>query len=177
MRHVRIPWRWSFRRLLLGGWLLIAGFMVVWAYSAGITVPDTRVDEDYFVPDPNQMKPDACGGITITNLIVASGDTLGTAANDLILGTQAGERIAGRQGHDCILGGEGAVIPSLPFPLPFSIGDILCGDEGNDVLIGGPSGDDLCIGGPGSDTMISCGYSFQEGVIVLGIDITPLLCP
>ncbi len=141
----RSPWP------AVGGVLALVALLWVTAHAAGIVVPPSRLDEDRFVPDPNQMKPDVCGGIHLTNIVVASGNSaVGTDANDLVLGTAASDALSGRGGDDCILAGAAG------------LGNLLCGQEGDDVLVGRPGTLDLCLGGPGSDLMYDCDLSFQD---------------
>lgn len=137
--------------LVMSGTLAMVALFWVTAHAAGVVVPPSRLDEDRFVPDPNQMKPDVCGGIHLTNIVVASGGTaVGTAANDLVLGTASSDALSGRGGDDCILAGDAG------------LGNLLCGEDGNDVLVGRPGTLDLCLGGAGSDLMYDCDFSFQD---------------
>ena len=117
------------------------------AYSASVDVPVSRLDEDRFIADPNQMKPDVCGGIVLTNIVVASGGgALGTNQNDLILGTGSADVLVGRDGDDCIV--AGAAGSTL-------LGNVLWGGNGNDVLVGHPSSFDTCIW-DGNDAFYDC---------------------
>ncbi len=147
-RNVRRRVRTKLLSVVLLIWALFMGF----AWAAVNTVPLSRLDEDYFVPDPNQMKPDECGGITVQNLVVASGLLgQGTPNNDLLLGSLTGfqlQTLAGDQGDDCIV----AAANTLNF---------LLGNEGNDVLIGHPSSIDTCFGGPGNDLFYNCEIVIQ----------------
>lgn len=127
----------------IGVMLLVLALSWITAYSATIDVPVSRVDEDRFIADPNQMKPDVCGGIVLTNIVVASGGfAFGTDQNDLILGTGGSDLLFGQGGDDCILAGSGV--------------DFLFGGPGNDVLVGHPGSLDFCFGGSGSDTLYNC---------------------
>ncbi len=132
---MRMRVRWG-----VGAFLLVLALSWMTAYSASIDVPVSRVDEDWFVADPNQMKPDECGGIVLTNIVVAPDQ--GTAQNDLVLGTAGWDWLSGGDGDDCILGGGGV--------------NFLSGDNGNDVLIGHPNALDFCVGGAGNDQFFSC---------------------
>ena len=98
------------------------------ALTAGNTVPATNVG---LVRQPiatDDLKPAACAGMTLTNLVTGSGTVNGTNGNDLILGGAGNDSINGKAGDDCILGGGG--------------NDTLYGDSGTDVCIGG-SGNDI----------------------------------
>ncbi len=136
---MRMRVRWG-----VGAFLLVLALSWMTAYSASIDVPVSRVDEDWFVADPNQMKPDECGGIVLTNIVVAPDQ--GTAQNDLVLGTAGVDLLLGGDGDDCILGGTGI--------------DLLVGDDGDDVLIGHPDSWDVCFGGAGNDQFFSCDLVF-----------------
>lgn len=120
------------RRLLrltgvgLGAFLLVG---VLFALTAANTVPATRAGLTSQSIGANDLKPTDCAGITLTALVVGTGDFEGGAANELILGGAGLDRIRGRDGNDCVLGGGG--------------NDELRGDAGTDV----------CIGGPGTDTL------------------------
>lgn len=100
--------------------------------TATNTVPPTHAGLVTRSIGPNDLKPAACAGITLTNLVTGSGNVTGTNGNDLILGSPGSDELRGRGGNDCILGGGS-----------------------NDDLDGGP-GSDVCIGGPGTDVFIRC---------------------
>jgi Ca2+-binding RTX toxin-like protein len=107
------------------------------AVAATNTVPPTRVDSRSVFFDINHLKPAACAGITVTNLVTGSGALTGSEGNDLILGGPGADEINGLGGSDCILGG------------------------GGDDLINGGDGNDICIGGPGSDAFTDCEGEIQ----------------
>ena len=136
--------------------ILIAG-VVFTAVAASITLPSVRVDQDTINVTADTLKPPECNGITLTNIVDFGAGETGTPANDLILGTRFNDaEIRGGAGDDCILGGRGNErqrsgnqwIPGL------------YGDEGNDVLIGGPGNNDYCDGGDGTDTYYSCEVTY-----------------
>ena len=93
--------------------------------TAANTVPASNVGSSGTAITANTLKPAACNGITLTNLVIG---TNGTAGNDLLLGSAGVDNMNGGNGNDCILGGGG-----------------------NDAIAGG-GGTDVCIGGPGVDT-------------------------
>ena len=136
--------------------VLIAG-AVFTAVAASNTLPSIRVDEDSFPVTADDLKPPECNGITLTNIVdVGAGET-GTPNNDLILGTDKNDaEILGGAGDDCILGGKGNErqrvgtewVPGL------------YGEDGNDILIGGPGNNDYCDGGDGTDTYYSCEVTY-----------------
>ncbi len=137
------------RALLWALGLMALGLALTPGQAANILVPTTRLDDvGPLRVSPNQLKPDECGGIPLTNIVVASGGTAtGTNGNDLILGTAGSNWLEGLGGDDCIVAGAGL--------------DVLWGDDGDDVLIGGP-GLDLCFGGPGFDLLYGCELALQR---------------
>jgi Ca2+-binding RTX toxin-like protein len=147
-------WRWMLTTLVLG-MAGAAGMIVLTASTAANTVPVTRVDEDSKGTSADALKPPECSGIALDNIVdIGAGET-GTSANNLILGTdKADAQILGGAGDDCILGGKGNERQR--------IGGVwvpgLYGEDGNDVLIGGPGSSDYCAGGDGDDTYYSCEF-------------------
>jgi Ca2+-binding RTX toxin-like protein len=93
--------------------------------TAANTVPASNLGSASQAITANTLKPAACNGITLTNLVIGNN---GTAGNDLVLGSAGVDNMNGAGGNDCILGGGG-----------------------NDSIAGG-GGTDVCIGGPGTDT-------------------------
>jgi Ca2+-binding RTX toxin-like protein len=93
--------------------------------TAANTVPASNLGSASQAITANTLKPAACNGITLTNLVIGNN---GTAAADLVLGSAGVDNMNGAGGNDCILGGGG-----------------------NDTIAGG-AGTDVCIGGPGADT-------------------------
>ena len=93
----------------------------VTAVAAANTVPFTRITNQSTNINTNDLKPYACGGMYLTNLISGSGALTGTAGNDLILGSSGADVIDGLGGDDCIVGGGG--------------NDICFSGIGDDVLI------------------------------------------
>ncbi|PWB72165.1 MAG: hypothetical protein C3F07_12400 [Anaerolineales bacterium] len=125
-----------FRLSILGlGTLIIVTSMT--AVAATNTIPATRVGERNNSFNINYLKPSACAGITVTNLVSGSGSLTGTSGNDLILGGSGADLIDGSGGDDCILGG------------------------GGDDQIAGGDGSDTCIGGSGTDVFTTCEGEFQ----------------
>lgn len=104
------------------GLLLICVAVVA---TAANTVPASNLGSSSTAITADTLKPAACNGITLTNLVI--GNT-GTAGADLLLGSAGVDNMDGLAGDDCILGGGG--------------NDNLRGSQGTDV----------CIGGPGVDT-------------------------
>ena len=114
--------------------LLIALVIVtsMTAIAAANTVPATRVEDIPISFNINNIKPYACAGMPLTNLVSGSGILTGTPGNDLIIAGAGADSIDGLGGDDCILGG------------------------GGDDNITGGDGSDACISGPGADTLIKC---------------------
>ena len=111
------------------GMILIS---IVSAFAAGITMPYSNVDQRSISVTAEDLKPAACGGLYLTNIISGSGVITGTSANDLIIGSAGVDTIDGLGGDDCILGSQGD--------------DLITGNDGNDI----------CIGGPGTDIFTTC---------------------
>ena len=102
--------------------------------TAANTVPASNVGSSSTAITANTLKPAACSGITLTNLVIGNN---GTAGNDLLLGSAGVDNMNGANGNDCILGGGG-----------------------NDNITGA-AGTDVCIGGPGTDTFTTCETGIQ----------------
>lgn len=102
---------------------------VMSAYAAGLSLPASSVGSQSFSVTAEDVKPAACNGVFLTNIISGSGTLTGTAANDLIIGSASADTIDGLGGDDCIVAGNG------------------------DDSILGSDGSDICLGGPGNDTL------------------------
>ena len=81
---------------------------------------------------PNELAPEQCSTLVLTNLIVGSGTINGTANADLILGSSSADTISANEDGDCIVAGGG-----------------------DDDLDGG-DGFDVCLTGAGIDTTNAC---------------------
>jgi Ca2+-binding RTX toxin-like protein len=101
-----------------------AVILAVVAFAATNAVPATNAGLLQSRVTPNDLKPAACAGVTVTTMRVVSGVFNGTNADELILGSPGIDTIDGRAGTDCVLGGDGA--------------DLLQGGGQIDVCIGGP---------------------------------------
>ena len=119
-------------RFISFGALTLILFSVVTAVAATNTVPATSTDDKTSSISLNYLKPSACAGISVTNLITGTGVITGTSGNDLILASFDIDIIDGSGGNDCIVGGDG-----------------------NDLITGG-DGNDICLGGPGTDVFATC---------------------
>jgi Ca2+-binding RTX toxin-like protein len=97
----------GFYRLMLFGLLALIIVSVVAAYAAGTDIAFSNVDFISRTVTVDDLKPSACSGITLTNLVSGSGLITGTSANDLILGSSGDDTINGGDGDDCIVGGGG----------------------------------------------------------------------
>lgn len=113
------------------------------ALTAANTVPATHAGVSTRSIGANDLKPSACAGITLAQLVTGSGTFTGTTANELILGSFRNDNINGGGGNDCILGGGG-----------------------NDNFREPPGANStVCIGGPGNDTQQTpntCGGGFIQ---------------
>lgn len=118
--------------LLTVGLVALILFSSVTALAATNTIPATRLDTATSSVDVNDLKPSACAGLFLSNLVTGSGTVTGTEGNDLILGGSGVDAIDGLGGDDCILGG------------------------GGDDQLAGAGGNDICLGGPDTDTFITC---------------------
>lgn len=129
------------------GVVLLLGFLtfinIVFAYSAGNTVQQTKVLNSVVLTNPNDFKPAECAGLTLISFDKNVG-------NALILGTAGNDNLSGGNDDDCIVGGNGNdTLRGKPGD------DILVGGNGDDGLDGG-TGTDTCYGGPGTDTATKC---------------------
>lgn len=116
-------------KLLIIGAISLLMISVMSAYAAGLNVPPSSVGRESIAVTAEDIKPAACDGLFLTNIVSGSGTITGTASNDLIIGSAAMDTVDGLGGDDCIIGGNG-----------------------DDILVGG-DGSDVCLGGPGSDTL------------------------
>jgi len=120
--------RMLYRFVVLGLVALVLA-SVMSAMAATNTVPKSGLAMVERSVTANDLKPAACDGLSLSNVIAATGAISGTAQSELILGGPGADTISGEGGNDCILGGGGS--------------DHLYGDSGTDV----------CIGGAGSDIL------------------------
>jgi Ca2+-binding RTX toxin-like protein len=114
------------------GLLALIVVSVATAFAAGITISPSNIDEKFVPVTADDLKPSACRGLSLTQVISGSGTLTGTSGNDLIIGSSGADLIDGLGGNDCVLGGSGD--------------DSLTGSDGNDV----------CLGGPGNDQFTAC---------------------
>ena len=124
-------------QLVIFGLFALILFSVASAFAAGLTISQTNIDEKSVPVIAEDLKPSACDGLSLTQIISGSGALTGTSGNDLIIGSSGVNAIDGLGGNDCILGGSGD--------------DSLAGGDGNDV----------CLGGPGNDTFTGCEVEAQ----------------
>lgn len=124
-------------RLVFLGLFALLIVSVVSAFAAGMNVPASNLGQQSVPVTAEAIKPAACGGIHLSNIVRGSGTFTGTAANDLIIGSAGTDTIDGAGGDDCILGSAGD--------------DSLAGSDGNDV----------CIGSAGIDTFTGCEVETQ----------------
>ena len=77
-------------------------------FAAAMGVPSTFAGQKVQATGANDLKPAACAGIDLANIVTGSGRIRGTGGNDLILGSSAADRITGGGGTDCMVGGGGS---------------------------------------------------------------------
>ncbi len=114
--------------------ILISAFT---AFSAGIDVSTSALGARSASVTANSLKPGACAGFNLSNIVRGAGAVTGTPGNDLILGSSGPDSIDGLGGDDCILGG------------------------GGDDIIDGNDGTDVCLGGYGTDSFLNCEFETQ----------------
>jgi Ca2+-binding RTX toxin-like protein len=107
------------------------------ASAADNAVSGGRVDRVTAPVTANALKPAACAGIPLSQVVVGSGVFGGTAAAELILGGAGADTIVAGDGDDCVVGGGGI-----------------------DTITGG-IGTDVCIGGAGLDVFLTCETQVQ----------------
>lgn len=107
------------------------------AFAADMEVSDSDIGVGSLAVTANELKPDACASLDLTNIVRGAGAITGTSGNDLILGSSDNDTINGMGGTDCILG-----------------------NSGEDVIDGGDE-NDVCIGGSGGDTFSACEAEIQ----------------
>ena len=126
---MRIP---ASLQLFAFGLLTLILVSITSAFAAGISVPASNVGQKSVPVTAEDIKPAACAGLYLTNIVSSSGTLTGTAGNDLIIGSAGADTIDGLGGDDCIVAGNG------------------------DDLITGSDGIDICVGGPGTDIFTTC---------------------
>lgn len=119
-------------QLFAFGLLALILVSITSAFAAGLRIPSSNVGQQSIPVTAEDIKPAACAGLYLTNIISGSGTLTGTIANDLIIGSAGVDTIDGLGGDDCILVGNG------------------------DDLITGGDGADICVGGPGKDIFTTC---------------------
>lgn len=126
---MRVPVSVKFFALVLMGIIFVS---IGSAFAAGISIPYSNIDQQSVLITAEGLKPAACAGLYLTNIISGSGTVTGTSGNDLIITSSGVDTIDGLGGDDCIIAGDGD--------------DLITGNEGMDV----------CIGGFGADTFTTC---------------------
>jgi hypothetical protein len=121
-----------FVKVFAVGLLLLLLVSIGSAFAASIDIPDSNIEQQTVPLRADDVKPAACNGIYLNNIVRGSGVFSGTPGNDLIVGRSGPDVIDGAGGNDCILGGNG-----------------------DDVISGG-DGTDICLGGLGTDAFETC---------------------
>jgi len=124
-------------QLVIFGLFALIVVSIATAFAAGITVPSSNIGNQSIPVTAEDLKPSACDGITLTQIISGSGTLTGTSGNDLIIGSSGADTIDGLGGDDCILGG------------------------GGDDSLNGSDGSDVCLGGPENDIFTNCEVETQ----------------
>lgn len=124
-------------QIILFGLLLLIFISSVTAFAANMTIAESNVGHNSIMVTANDLKPNACSSLNLTNIVSGSGVITGTDGNDLIIGGSSNDTVNGRGGDDCILGGIG------------------------DDTIDGGDGTDICIGGAGADSFSTCETEIQ----------------
>jgi Ca2+-binding RTX toxin-like protein len=126
-------------QIALFGLLLLIFVSAATAFAANLTISPSNVGVKSIAVRANDLKPEACSGLDLTNIVSGSGmiDRTGYNGSELIIGSSGDDTIKGGGGDDCILGGGG-----------------------NDAIDGG-DGMDVCIGGAGVDTFSTCEKEIQ----------------
>ncbi len=117
----------SLQLVLFGAAGLLALVSVLSVDTASNSVPPTRLGQDTRAIGPNDLKPAACAGIVVTNMMIGTGSAIlnGTSAANLLIGVPGTVTINARQGNDCVVGNSSVTAIS--------------GGTGTDVCIGGAS--------------------------------------
>ncbi len=124
-------------QLVIFGLFALIVVSIATAFAAGITVPSSNIGNQSIPVTAEDLKPSACNGITLAQIVSGSGTLSGTSGNDLIIGSSGADTIDGLGGDDCILGG------------------------GGDDSLNGSDGSDVCLGGPENDIFTNCEVETQ----------------
>jgi Ca2+-binding RTX toxin-like protein len=122
-----------FFQIALFGLLLLIFVSASTAFAANLTVSGSNVGLESITVRANKLKPAACSGLDLTNIVSGSGTITGTNGDDLIIDSSGDDTINGLGGNDYILGGAG-----------------------NDTIDGGDGENDVCIEGSGANAYFNC---------------------
>ncbi|HAM72131.1 MAG TPA: hypothetical protein DCM86_10855, partial [Verrucomicrobiales bacterium] len=101
---------------------------------------------------PDRFSPAAIRLVSVTSPTLGAGDRIdGEDGDDLLIGGTGGDVINGGAGNDRIFGDHGQVDFHLPANRNFSSIFTQPGDGGGEDLLHGNAGDDVILGGQGSD--------------------------
>jgi Ca2+-binding RTX toxin-like protein len=131
MRVLRLP-LWTLP-MAIGASLVVAS-------AAALVVPATSAGSTTQAQGADDLKPEACSGITVGAVLAGSGTITGTGSSELITGSSGADTIDGGGGDDCILGGGGD--------------DAISGGAGTDVCIAGGQPGDTFPGAGDCETAI-----------------------
>jgi Ca2+-binding RTX toxin-like protein len=127
----------TFIQITFIGLITLILVSTVTAFAANLNVTPSNIGYTTRPVTANELKPVACNGLNLTNIVSGSGTITGTSSNDLIIGSPGNDTINGTGGDDCILGAAG------------------------DDTIDGGDGADVCIGGVGADIFSTCETEIQ----------------
>jgi hypothetical protein len=77
------------------------------SFTAGTTVPTSRVSQSFYGGSVAQGTPAGCSSLALNNLVTGSGTFSNNASDVLILGTAGVDKITDSGSHNCIVGGGG----------------------------------------------------------------------
>jgi Ca2+-binding RTX toxin-like protein len=119
-------------KIALIGLFALAVVSVASAFAASNSIAPSNIGIQSEDVNADDLKPDACAALHLTNVVGGAGTITGTSNNDLIVGSDGKDIIDGKGGDDCIIG------------------------AGGDDSLNGNSGSDICIGGEGNNTYLNC---------------------
>ena len=113
-------------RLTIGATLLALAIAItlVTSFTSTTNVPASNVGASSHAKQVSQLAPAGCSSLSLTTLVIHSGDFTNTASHALVLGDASTETITDNGDHNCIVGGGGR--------------DTVKGDS-TDICIIGPS--------------------------------------
>jgi signal peptidase I len=77
------------------------------SFTAGTTVPTSRVSQTFYAGSVAQGTPAGCSSLSLNNLVTGSGTFSNNSSDVLILGTAGVDKITDTGSRNCIVGGGG----------------------------------------------------------------------